>query len=75
MQVGYAAAAAAAAQVFAQLDCGTVRAEAVNEIGRVENPLVFAPAAGLRRAPSSTRRVGQASGRSLAHARSDCRGA
>jgi hypothetical protein len=45
MEVRHAAAAAATAKVLAQLDCRAVRAEALNQIGGVENALVFAPAA------------------------------
>jgi hypothetical protein len=45
VQVGHAATAAAAAQVLAQLNCRTVRAEALNEIRGVEDALMLAPAA------------------------------
>ena len=44
VQIGRAGAAAAAAQMVAQRDCGTVITEAFNVDGGIEHPLVLAPA-------------------------------
>jgi len=45
VQIGHAASAAAAAQVLAQLDRWTVRAEASDELRGVQNALVLTSAA------------------------------